>query len=384
MRRVEAATTLLALAALSWLAFVAPVAVLAWLFLVIAFDGRFGMGKAQTGYLTFFSITLVLNALFVAWSSPGTGAVLQLGPVAFGLEGAARGIWGGLRLVAIVGVNMAWLQDTNVAAVLDGLRMPRRITVFLAALLIAVQDIGRDFQRLLDGRRMTGDWPTGRSRQVVAVAGLITPLLVASVARARVRRDALRLAGIPTSKRFVPLVAITALALAGRFALVAVPNVSLVHVVVFLGGVVFGPLVGVGAAVLSMGISDLFLSGLLPTAFVNVPAMALIGLLGGSLRRLDMNDGAGRVIAAALGVLATFMFSVVADVGEWLMVPEFRGDWAYLQARVVAGVLFNVLPAIVNGALFAVVTGPVQQAFMTTRPSPEQSRTSPIPATDLP
>lgn len=384
MNRSAAITSLLAIALVSALAFLQPFLMLAWLLVVIAFDGRFNLGKAQTGFLVFLSLTVILNALFLAWSSPGTGPTLAVGPIVLGLDGAVRGIWGGLRIAAIVGVNMAWLQDTNVAAVIDGLRLPRRVTVFIAALLIAVQDIGHDFQRLLDGRRMTGEWPARRTRQVVAVAGLITPLLVASVARARVRRDALRLAGIPTSSRFVPLVAVTALALAGRFALVAVPNVSLVHVVVFLGGVVFGPWIGVGAAVLAMSISNVFLSGLLPTAFVNVPAMALIGLLGGALRRLDMSDGPGRVIAAALGAGATIMFSVVADVGEWLLVPEFRGDVAFLQARVAAGLVFNILPAVANGALFALVTGPVQQAFMTTRPSPTQSPTSPTLATDHP
>lgn len=382
MKRSDSWASVVAVVALSVLAFFAPVVVLAWLFVVIAFDGRFGMRQGQTGFLVFLSITLILNAVLLAATSPGTGPTWSVGPIVLGLHGAAQGIFGGLRIAAIVGVNLAWLQETPVAAVIEGLRLPRPVTVFVAAVLIAVQDVGRDVRRLMDGRRMTGDWPKRRWRQADALAGLVPPLLVASVQRARVRRDALRLAGIPVSRRFVPLIAVTALALAGRFALIAIPNVSLVHVVVFVGGVAFGPVVGVGAAILAMGISDVFLSGFLPTAFVNVPAMALVGLLGGVLRRVDFTGGAGKAMAAFLGVIATLLFSVTADVAEWLLVPEFRGDMTYLQVRVAAGLVFNAVPAVVHGFLFAVVAGPVQDAFRTPRPDPARSPTSPTPATD--
>lgn len=384
MKAADAWTALLAVVALSTLAFFAPVVVLAWLLVMIAFDGRFGMRQGQTGFLVFLSITLALNAVLLAVTSPGMGTTWSIGPVTLGLDGAAQGIQGGLRIAAIVGVNLAWLQETRVAAVIDGLRLPRGVTVFIAAVLIAIQDVGRDVRRLIDARRMTGEWPTRRWRQADAVAGLVAPMMVASVQRARVRRDALRLAGIPMGRRFVPIVAVTALALAGRFALVAIPNVSLVHVVVFVGGVAFGPVVGVVAAALAMGISDLFLSGLLPTAFVNVPAMALVGLLGGLLRRVDFSGFAGKTTAAVLGALATVLFSVTADVAEWLLVPEFRGDVTYLQIRVAAGLAFNAVPAVVHGFLFAVVTGPVQQAFRMRRPGPARSPSSPTPATGRP
>ncbi len=365
-----------ALVGLTVLAFQAPVVILAWLAVMMSFQGRFGLGKARTGFLWFVGISLVFNTVLLGFVSPGTGTI---GPLSFGIEGAIRGAMGAIRLAAVVGVNLAWLQEENVAAVLDGLRLPRSATVFLAAILIAVQDVGRDFSRMVEGRRMMGTWPEGRLNRVRAAAQLVTPLMVASLERARVRKDALQVARLPVPKMFVPIVALTALALAGRMALLAVPNVSLVAVVVFVAGLVFGPAVAIWVAILSMGISDLLLSGVVPSGFVNVPAMAMIGLLGGILRRVNFSGTPGRAMAAIVGFTATIGFSVVADVGDWLLIPEFRGDTAYLRARIAAGLIFNIVPAVLHAVLFALVCGPVQQIFTTRRglPSSASSPSSP-------
>jgi hypothetical protein len=384
MKPSEAWLRISTLLILSTLAFYAPQLILIWIIGAIAFDARFGMGQLHKTFLAFLVITVLLNGILLAWVSPGVGATIDLGALSLGWDGAVRGIVGGLRISAIIGVNLAWLEETNVAAVLDGLQLPHGATVFLAAIFIAVQDIGRDFRDLVEGRQMAGEWPRGKLARLTATAGLITPLLVASVGRARVRRDALQVARITVSKNFVPIVALTAVAVAGRMALVAVPNISLVHVVVFVGGLVFGTRIAMLAAMFAMIISNLLLSGFVPTSFVNVPAMMVVGLIGGTLRQVKFNDRPGRVLAFIVGLVATLAFSIVADVSEWLLVPEFRGDVAYLQVRILAGLAFNVIPAFVHGALFALVAGPVQRAFTSGRTTPAEFPRSPINPTRHP
>lgn len=363
MRPAAAWSALGALATLNALAFLAPTPYLAPATLAAWLAVR----RGRTGLVAFAATTLAINAVLLAALS-SEGPALALGPLHLSGPGALDGLAGGLRLVAVVVANAAVLSWVPPPRLLEGLRLPRAWTGFLAAVLIAGQDIGRDHARLRDARRLEGGWPETRLARVAASARLLPVLLVAADRRARVRRDALRLAGTATGPRFAPVVAVTALAAAGRLALVAVPNVSLTYVLVFVGGLVYGPAVGFAGGLLAMALTDFLLSGLLPTVYANAPAMALIGVAGGLLRRVDfVGDGrdaaAGRVLAAALGVFATFGFSVAVDTLDWLLVPEFRGDWDLWRVRVLAGLAFNVVPALTNGALFAVAVSPVQRAF---------------------
>jgi hypothetical protein len=110
-----------------------------------------------------------------------------------------------------------------------------------------------------------------------------------------------------------------------------------------------------------MLLSDLVISGLVPTAFVNVPAMALVGAAGAAL---PVTGGIARTAwAATAGILVTFMFSIAADTADWLLVPELRGDVAVWNARVAAGLVFNAVPALTNAVLFALAVGPVHAAM---------------------
>lgn len=103
--------------------------------------------------------------------------------------------------------------------------------------------------------------------------------------------------------------------------------------------------------------TDLMLTGLYPAGFVNAPAMAMLGLLGGSLRRVRIDAA----LAAAIGIIATFLFSAVSDTFTWLILyAAHPAAWAPM---VLAGLVFNVLPALVNGALFAAGVTPTVRAF---------------------
>lgn len=364
MRPLVAWALVAGLVGLTFLALLAPwpwVAALALAAFLVA-DGR------RAALVSFAVVAVGINALVLSFLHP-VGPVLVVGAVRLGLDGALEGVLGAMRLVAILGINLAAFAHVAPARLLDGLRLPPRWTAFVAAVLIAVQDIGRDFAALREARQSQRRWPEGRLGRLFAAAGLLPSLMVHAVQRARTRQEALRLAGMDTGELFAPVVAVTALAAAGRMALVALPNVALTYVLVFLGGLVFGARVGFWAGLWSMVLTNLLVSGLEPTSFVNAPAMALLGLAGGLLRGVDLSGAGvverwlGRAFAAWFGFVGTLLFSVASDALSWLVVPEFRGDVDLLRLRVLAGVAFNVVPALFNAVLFGLAVVPVHRAF---------------------
>ena len=364
MNRARAMAILLAMGMLTAAALVLP----AWSNVLLAGLAFAGLRKGRRAFLAFVALTLALNTLLFALLIPGPGAV-HVGPVALGASGALLGVTGALRLSAILGANLAFLSWVPPTVLLDGLRLPLRMTAFLGAVLIAAHDLGRDAVRLVDAQRLDGSWPHGLRRKARAAAGLLPPLAVLALRRARTRADALRLAGHDMGPRFAPLVAVTAMAVAGRLVFtLAIPNVSLTFVVVFVAGLVFGVRVGALAGLLGMAITNLLLSGVYLVAFANAPAMALVGVLGGLLRRVEFSGvsptdrWAGRFLAASCGIVATIIFSLSADLATWAFVAEYRDTPGALRTLVLAGLTFNLLSTAVNAVLFAAAVGPVSTA----------------------
>jgi hypothetical protein len=226
--------------------------------------------------------------------------------------------------------------------------------------LLAAHDVGADARLLVLARRLDGTWPRSRLARALAAPSLAAPMMRLAVERAETRRDALRLAGWDMPRSWAPIVAVAALAIAGRMALLGLPNVAFTYVVVFAGGLLYGGRVGAAAGALAMAATDLLLSGLQPTGLANIPAMAMLGLAGGALRAIDWaapgrsQAAASRILAGCIGFAATLAFSVVADATTWALVPEYRATPGALTALVAAGLLFNVVPAVVNAVLFAV------------------------------
>lgn len=293
--------------------------------------------------------------LFLAVALPLNVAIAH---VALPPDGWLRGLVAGIRLGAALAMNLALLSRWGAERLVEDLRLPPRATALLAAIVLAAHDLGADLARLRDARRLEGSWPKGRLARAREAARLIPALVVAAHRRALVRRDALQLAGHATPDWFVPFVAVAALCAAGRMALLALPNVALTYVVAFLGGVLFGPRVAAAGAFVGMAITDLMLTGLYPPGFVNAPAMALVALAGAMVPRRAAIDPA---LAGAIGIVATFAFSVVADAFTWLLLYADAPE--ALPPMVLAGLVFNVIPALVNGALFAASAGPTVRAF---------------------
>lgn len=361
MRRSTAILALAAMALGTALALVAP-----WPWLApLAAVGVLAM-RGRRAFLLFVAVALPLNVLIL-------GVAVRPG-------GWLLGLVGGLRLAAALATNLAILSRVGAPQLVEGLRLPPRATALLAAIVLAAHDVGRDLARLRDARRLEGAWPESRLARAREAAKLVPPLMVAAHARARTRREALQVAGHRFAEWFVPFVAVAALCAAGRMAFLALPNVALTYVVAFLGGLLFGPWVAAAAAFTGMALTDFLLTGLYLGGFVNAPAMALLALVGGALRRVRLDAA----LAAAIGIASTFLFSVAADTFTWLvLLRAAEGAWL---ALVLAGLVFNVLPALVNGALFAATVGPTQRAFEAWRraqarqPPPGASLPTPAPA----
>lgn len=340
--------------------------VLPWAALVALAVVAWATMPRRWGFLAFAAVTISFNAVLLAWLHPAAPDA-HVGPIGLSETGFLAGAVGGTRIVALMAANLAIVSRYAPARLLEDLRLPRRAQGFLAAILIAAHDVGRDFARLRDARRLEGAAADGRMDRVRAAAALVPALMVAAADRAQRRRDALRLAGLDTGPHFAPIVAVTALAVAGRLALVAVPNVSLTFAIVFAGGVAFGARVGWWAGIWSMFLTDLILSGLFLPAFVNVPTTALLGASGGAFSRQWRRPGATglgtRMFAAAIGILGTLAWSIATDALSWAVIAENRASVDRLRFAVVAGLVFNAVPALVNGFLFAAIVSPVGAAF---------------------
>lgn len=200
-------------------------------------------------------------------------------------------------------------------------------------------------------------------------------------------------------RRLGVVCALAAVATAGRLAFLWAPNVSPVYAVAFLAGAAYGWRAGASVAVLAMVASDLLISGpnLLVMA-VNAPAMALVGAAGALLPRglfIEVRTRTlGAAVAGFLGIALTFGFSLASDGVDYaLRVGLGEGVWSLraYAALALAGLAFNVLPAVVNGALFFGATGPTLRALAAAgllparrgaRPSPPASPSAASPRAD--
>lgn len=180
-----------------------------------------------------------------------------------------------------------------------------------------------------------------------------------------------RLTGL--SDRQLLLVGVLALGGLGALAnLVAIPVLWLapMYVAVLLAGLLGGPVAGLATGALAMGLFQLALGlpdgglagGVDIHALAPTLAMAEVGGLAGFLARLRFRERAVArplpwlAVAAALGFVLVLVFSVVADVTEWLLVVAGVVPAAhvpYVGGMVASGVAFNLPVALVNAPLFA-------------------------------
>ncbi|HEV8361507.1 MAG TPA: hypothetical protein VGR28_13740 [Candidatus Thermoplasmatota archaeon] len=166
------------------------------------------------------------------------------------------------------------------------------------------------------------------------------------------------------------LIALTALAAAGRLLLLAVPNVSLTFFVVAVAGLGWGPRLGAAVGLLAMLVTSAMLGGPTPGALAGAAAVAGLGALAGLLRPLGF-PGPRRALAqtaaaAFLGAAMQVVFSVTADALGWALfawLPQGQAAAPLLLPLLAAGLLFNVPAAIFQAALFGSALQPTLAAL---------------------
>lgn len=166
------------------------------------------------------------------------------------------------------------------------------------------------------------------------------------------------------------LVALTALAAAGRLLLLALPNVSLTFFVVAVAGLAYGARMGAAVGGLAMLLTSAMLGGPTPGALAGAGAVALLGALAGLLRPTGFpgprRGWANTLAAAVLGAGMQVLFSVAADVSGWALfawLPQGEAAMALLPVLVLTGLAFNVPAAVFQAALFGGALQPVMHAL---------------------
>lgn len=155
----------------------------------------------------------------------------------------------------------------------------------------------------------------------------------------------------------------TALSVALGFLLAAVPNVELITLSIFLGGVFCGPRVGSLVGVLSEFFFSLLnpLGPALPPLFAaQLVGFGLVGLAGGLLGPRLRPGRAGAVVASALaGFILTLIYDALTNAATALIALGTRRLAEGLGGVFVAGALFMVIHVGVNTAVFAAAVVPV-------------------------
>jgi LytS/YehU family sensor histidine kinase len=163
----------------------------------------------------------------------------------------------------------------------------------------------------------------------------------------------------------VALIAIlAALAIGGNYALSALPNVELSSVMVFLGGFLFGSVIGALVGFIAMVIYQFWNpwgAFIPPIGFTVIGCTVFIGIIGGilgkALQRLDYSDSRWFLLPALFGMLLTVFFDLVTNFAY-----SFSFSVPFI-VTLLLGLPFTVIHVISNAILFGILAQPVTRAI---------------------
>lgn len=194
--------------------------------------------------------------------------------------------------------------------------------------------------------------------------------------------------------RLAIILGLATLSIVGRLAFVWLPNVSLSLLVLAVAGVAYGARVGSAVGFLGRLGSDLLISGLNPIVFPMVLVETAIGFVIGimghrfDLQRVFMRaNWWTRLVLFDAGLFLTFGYSVASDSVTWVFYNLILHDapdaatgqlWTTL---VIMGLVFNIVPAILHGILFAASLPPILRGLDAASLLPEP-KPSPPPAAE--
>lgn len=157
------------------------------------------------------------------------------------------------------------------------------------------------------------------------------------------------------------IVTMTALCIASNYALVFLPNVSLMDLIVFVGGFCFGPYVGMFIGILSwMVYGAINPFGFVPQIWLaTMLSESFFGLTGGFLgRRLSSdyvsNGGWGSsVFFGFAGLISTLAYDLVTNIA-------YASSFGLpIPTTIIVGIPFAVIHGVSNVAIFGIGSVPL-------------------------
>jgi hypothetical protein len=169
--------------------------------------------------------------------------------------------------------------------------------------------------------------------------------------------------GVRREREVIRAALFVALSVAFGFLLAAVPNVELMSLSIFLGGVFCGARAGLVVGLLSEFFFSLLnpLGPALPQLFAaQVLGFGLVGFAGGILGRRLARAGIGAIVTSALaGLILTLVYDALTNVATAAIACGPRHLRECLAGVFLAGALFMAIHAVVNTAVFAAAVVPV-------------------------
>ncbi|RMD95455.1 MAG: ECF transporter S component [Calditrichaeota bacterium] len=148
----------------------------------------------------------------------------------------------------------------------------------------------------------------------------------------------------------------SALAFAGGYMFIAIPNVEIFTAIVFIAGIILGPKHGVLVGIISQSLfSTLNPYGVspLPLLVVQVLNRALTGYLGGSMGRWVLRESSRKwLLLGIIGLMLTWILDLSSDFSMFL-----QSGFSIKQMKVTLsmGLLFYLVHGLVNLVIFSLV-----------------------------
>ena len=158
----------------------------------------------------------------------------------------------------------------------------------------------------------------------------------------------------PSARVLALVAALVALAVVGRLAFAAIPNVKPTTDIVLLSGYVLGPVPGFAVGALTALVSNIFL-GQGPWTPWQMASWAIVGIAGGGLAWALRGRPLGRIRLALVCGAAGFVFGALMDVYQWSFAATQTLD-SYLAVSATS-LPYNVAHAVGN-VTFCLIFGP--------------------------
>jgi hypothetical protein len=151
------------------------------------------------------------------------------------------------------------------------------------------------------------------------------------------------------------IVVFTSLAVAGRFALLIFPNISLIIPITIIAGILMGYRVGIATGFLSFLISDMYI-GLNIWTFIDGSMAALIG---GFSSLISLHSSLSRGLIFVYTVLLTLVYDLVTSILNMMLfgVPPFIAVINLFVPAFIGGIPYPMGPLheLTNGLLVSLI-----------------------------